>query len=94
MKKKIILILILVFQLSLNSCKKNNKTQENTNKIDNNLVNKNDTYLKTIEELNQYFFKNYEEIEKLVLNQLKKEGSEYFIKNNCYDILGRFESTL
>jgi len=96
MKKTIPLILLSVILYSLVSCKAQNKTQETTNKVqtDINLVQKKDAYLKKIEDLNKDFFKNYEEIEKVVLSKLEKEGSEYFIKNNCYDILGKYESTL
>ena len=57
-------------------------------------VEKQDNYLKTIEELNKDFFKNYWEIEKIIVSKLEKEGPEYFIENNCYDILGKFEPTL
>jgi hypothetical protein len=96
MTKTITSLLLLVFLCSLIGCKEANKTQESTNQIQekNNLVLTKDTYLKTVEELNKDFFKNYEEIENVVLSKLENEGSEYFIKNKCYDILGRFESTL
>ena len=96
MTKTITFLLLPVFLYSLISCKEVNKTQENTNKIQekNNLVKTKDPYLKAIEKLNEDFFRNYSKMETLILSKLEKEGSEYFIKNNCYDILGKFESTL
>lgn len=53
-----------------------------------------DNYLETIEELNKDFFKNYWKMEKIILAKLEKSGSDYFIDNDCYDILGKFEATL
>lgn len=53
-----------------------------------------DNFIKDIEVLKKNLFKNYWHIEKMVLNKLNKEGSEYFIQNNYYDILGKFDSTL
>lgn len=55
---------------------------------------KKDTYLNKIKKLNKNFFKNYWEMEKLIVAQLEKEGKEYFIKNDCYGILARFEPTV
>jgi len=53
-----------------------------------------DNYLSTIEELNQNFFKNYWEMEKIVVAKLAEEGQQYFIDNKCYDILCKFEPTI
>ncbi|MCK4980891.1 MAG: hypothetical protein KAS62_10880, partial [Candidatus Delongbacteria bacterium] len=53
-----------------------------------------DKYLEKMEEWNKDFFKNYLKMEKKILAQLKKYGQEYFILNDCYQILGRFEPTL
>lgn len=53
-----------------------------------------DNYLKSIEALNKDFFKNYWEIETLVVDKLEKEGADYFIENDCFDILAKYESTL
>jgi len=53
-----------------------------------------DEYLEAVENLNKDFFKNYWEIEKRTVQKLDESGIEYFTKNNCYQILGRFESTL
>ncbi len=53
-----------------------------------------DPYLDKIKKLNKNFFRNYWEMEKLIVAQLEKEGKDYFIKNDCFDILGRFEPTV
>lgn len=54
----------------------------------------NNSIITKIEELNKDFNKNYLELEKLLISVLQKEGHEFFIKNKCYEILGRFEPTL
>lgn len=66
----------------------------NENQLNNEVSAGKDRFLKDVEELDKDFFENYWQLEKMVLKQLKKEGPEYFIENNCYDILGKFESTL
>ncbi|MBI9066974.1 MAG: hypothetical protein JEZ09_06755 [Salinivirgaceae bacterium] len=81
----ILLFVILSCSPHGNGTKKSQLTKNGVEKED---------YLKTIEELNKDFFKNYWEIEKIIVSKLEKEGSEYFIENNCYEILGKFESTL
>jgi hypothetical protein len=48
----------------------------------------------TVEELQKDYFNNYQEIEKIVSTKLEKDGADYFIENDCYEILGKFESTL
>jgi len=53
-----------------------------------------DNYLSTIEELNKDFFKNYWEMEKIIVAKLAKDEQQYFIDNKCYDILGKFEPTI
>lgn len=91
MTKIVKLILIVSSTFFLISCIETNKTEKNNSVIEK--ISK-DNYLKTIEELENDFFKNYWEIENLILEKLEMEGSSFFIENNCYDILGKFESTL
>ncbi|MGL1891253.1 MAG: hypothetical protein OCD02_06465 [Spirochaetaceae bacterium] len=67
---------------------------QSTHQLNNEVAEGKDGFLIDIEELEKNFFKNYWEIEKLVVNKLDTEGSEYFITNNCYYILGKFDSTL
>lgn len=90
MSKSSILLLTSVI-LYLVSCSEENNTQETTER---NLNQTKDEYIKTIEELNKDFFKNYDTIEKVVLNKIKSDGADYFIENNCFEILAKFESTL
>lgn len=92
-KTYISLIAVLYF---LTGCKEESKTPNKLDSIElnKNLVSEQDDYLETIDELSKEFFKNYWEIEKMVSHKLEQEGKEYFIENNCYDILSKFESTL
>jgi len=53
-----------------------------------------DSFLSKLQTLKRDFFKNYYELEEMVDLKLQLNGAEYFIKNNCYSILGKFESTL
>lgn len=64
------------------------------NQLNNEVVEGKDSFLNDIEKLKKDLFKNYWQLEKIVVLKLEKEGSEYFIKNSCYDILGKFDSTL
>lgn len=91
MIKIIHFIIAALFLCSLIGCNEVNKTKNKNVLIE---VESSDAYLNTIEELEKDFFNNYWKIEDIVLEKLKKEGSEFFIKNECYDILGKFESTL
>ncbi len=92
--KRITIFILLLF--CLGGCKEQNRIRKNANKVqtDRHLAQEKDTYRQTIAKLNKDFFKNYYQIEKVVLDKLAKDGSEYFIQNNCFDLLGKFESTL
>lgn len=94
MKNLILQILLTVFLSSFIAC--TNSPQEASNKLAKATTQEQekDNFMQSIEELNTDFFKNYEKIEELLFNKLEKEGSEYFIQNDCYDLLGKFESTL
>ncbi|MDA3885613.1 MAG: hypothetical protein PF638_08475 [Candidatus Delongbacteria bacterium] len=52
-----------------------------------------DKYLEKMAEWNVNFFKNYKKMEKKIVAQLDKKGDEYFILNDCYQMLARFEPT-
>lgn len=80
-------LLIVVFVLLLGSCQNNNSSSNKESE-------KKDEFLVTIEELQKDGFKNYFEIEKLVNAKLEKDGAEYFIEKDCYEVLGKYESTL
>ncbi|MFO7869311.1 MAG: hypothetical protein R6U95_08455 [Bacteroidales bacterium] len=60
----------------------------------NKITEEKDDFRKTVDELQKNFFKNYWEIEEILVSKLEKDGTEYFIENNYYNILGKFESTL
>lgn len=79
-------LLLIVSILILGSC---NNHSEKDSKTD-----KQDDFLLTVEELQKDYFNNYQEIEKIVSTKLEKDGADYFIENDCYEILGKFESTL
>jgi menaquinone-dependent protoporphyrinogen IX oxidase len=53
-----------------------------------------DKYLDKMEEWNENFFKNYKKMEKKIVVQLEKYGQQYFILNDCYQLLGRFDPTI
>lgn len=80
-------LLIIVSFLMFESCTNNNSSH-------NKEVETKDDFLTTIKELQKNYFKNYWELEKIVCAKLKKDGLDYFIENDCYEILGKFESTL
>lgn len=91
MIKKIHVIFAALFIYSLIACNESSKTEKHN--IPSQTKNS-DTYLNTIKGLEKDFFNNYWEIENLILTKLKNEGPAYFIENNCYEILGKYESTL
>lgn len=91
MKKITHFIFATLFMYSLISCNETSKTEKHNVQSE---TKSSDTYLNTIEELEKDFFNNYWEIENVILKKLKKEGSDFFIENNCYEILGKYESTL
>jgi hypothetical protein len=84
-------VFILLFVIL--SCSSRSNDRKDT-QLKKNGVDKLDNYLKTIEELNKDFSNNYWEIEKIIIDKLEKDGFEFFIENNCYEILGKYESTL
>ncbi len=75
------------------SCSQQENSKKKSQLIKNEIENQ-DTYFKNIEELKKDFFKNYYKIEKIITDKLEKESSAFFIVNNCYEILGKYESTL
>lgn len=83
----ITVFLIIISVLFLGSCLNNNSSN-------NKEAERKDDFLETIEELQKDNFKNYWEIEKIIVRKLEKDGSEYFIENDCFEILGKYESTL
>jgi hypothetical protein len=88
MKHSNIIVLFIILSLFLlGSCLNNNSSN-------NKEAEKKDIFLETIEKLQKDNFKNYWEIEKMIIRKLEKDGSEFFIENNCYEILGKYESTL
>lgn len=90
-KYTILLIIFALLPFMLICCGQRAETKEKDAQID-----KIDPeqYLKTVEELKADYFNNYWEIETATLNQLQIKGADYFVENNCYEILGKFESTL
>lgn len=79
---KIIVLLTILFASLVGICQTNNSSN-------NEKTEKKDDFLGTVEELQKDYFKNYWEIEKIVIAKLEKEGAEYFIENNNYNILAQ-----